>query len=249
MDNEFIEKIVEDGRVRFAVGCMTMGESLEPLNAMLLQIIESQNKLKNLSVGQRLLYGKAVQNLVCAIHCAVLGQGLAVIPTLRSSLESICYMYWFDGEPDLEDLWFRRDILEGDEKKKFRKVFSRPVADAANKISGVDAKLSEFVSETYQKTIDFGAHPNINGLAVQSEIYKAKEQHAIYFLGDLHSVQGRMSLYFCQSICHIVASILKLMILDVHTPAMAECIKRHEEHLHMMRDWFLSPFVDSESVI
>jgi hypothetical protein len=74
-------------------------------------------------------------------------------PLQRSCLESAGYALLIATMPQLSELWLRRDE---DEKAK-RRFTNRAVREA---IASGDEKLSTIYQNLYERTIDFGAHPN-----------------------------------------------------------------------------------------
>jgi hypothetical protein len=79
-------------------------------------------------------------------------------PLQRSCLESAGYANLIATEHDLSRLWLCRD----DDPAEFKRRFTnRAVRDS---IAAVDAPLAAIYQELYERSIEFGAHPNEKGV-------------------------------------------------------------------------------------
>ncbi|KGT72882.1 hypothetical protein MA20_47710 [Bradyrhizobium japonicum] len=102
-------------------------------------------------------------------------------PLLRSSLEYAGYALLIRGDRQLAEGWLRRDETEPS-KKLVRETFTQKrIRDA---IAAKDTHLSGIYQELYERTIDWGAHPNEKALT-PSLVRDS-------FRGDSKQIQFRM---------------------------------------------------------
>lgn len=118
-----------------------------------------------------LLYRHASSLLLGAGKLALSGHSSAVYPVARTSLEAGCYAYLIQKvDPSAGPTWLSRHKDEAHRaacKKKFSAAV-RLTADALR--ADGETNLSALVSEAYEGTIDFGAHPNARGLLTRTRI-------------------------------------------------------------------------------
>jgi hypothetical protein len=79
-------------------------------------------------------------------------------PLQRSCLESAGYARLIASETELGAMWLQRD----DEPKLFRQRFTNGAV--RNAIAANDDRLATIYQELYERSIDFGAHPNEKGV-------------------------------------------------------------------------------------
>lgn len=102
--------------------------------------------------------------LLAALRTAVTGHVSAVFPVVRAALESSCYAVHINRHPALAEIWAQRE--NGTEsRKKCRKAFNAAVADVTKqlRLEG-HASIADLVSDAYEQTITYGAHPNPSSL-------------------------------------------------------------------------------------
>jgi len=85
----------------------------------------------------------------------------------RSCLENAGYARLIADDSTLSESWLRRDDSE-DSRKLIRRTFTQTAIRES--ISAKDTKLSEIYQALYERSIDFGAHPNEK--AVTSSLVK-----------------------------------------------------------------------------
>lgn len=81
---------------------------------------------------------------------------------LRSCLETAGYACLIATEPSYIKLWLTRDA-SSENKKKVRATFTHSAISKA--MAAHDQQLSTIYSELYERTIDWGAHPNEKSLS------------------------------------------------------------------------------------
>jgi hypothetical protein len=97
------------------------------------------------------------------------GQSTESFPQLRSGLEYSLYALHIYDNTDLMDIWLRRH-----ESKKslneVRKQFSH--AKVMKSLCAHDQAICEKVSELYERTIDFGGHPNQRAISSSTTMHR-----------------------------------------------------------------------------
>jgi hypothetical protein len=92
---------------------------------------------------------------------------------MRSCLEYAGYVLLIFTNPDLEEVFLKRHV-DIASKKAQRGKFE--VSNVIRKIAGFDQKLSEVFKEMYDRSIDFGAHPNPHGIFGATNISKDENE-------------------------------------------------------------------------
>lgn len=81
---------------------------------------------------------------------------------IRGALENALYGFYIFKNPDLAEVWLRRD--ESKEKKnRVRNLFQ--IKKILESLDKQDSKLGRAARILYERTIDFGAHPNEKSLS------------------------------------------------------------------------------------
>lgn len=109
-----------------------------------------------------ILQMNAYMVFLAGVRIALSGHAAAVFPLLRTARESASYGLLIERDPVLADVWTHRHRSETD-KKASRKAFTFDKGIVHLKDMAPDiyylAKLA------YEGAIDFGAHPNLKGVA------------------------------------------------------------------------------------
>lgn len=95
--------------------------------------------------------------LKTAVGLALAGQATEAFVMLRSALEYAAYALAIFDKPALEDVFISRHMSDADAKamkEQFR------ISEVKAVVRRFDAKLADIFDEMYQRTIDFGGHPN-----------------------------------------------------------------------------------------
>jgi hypothetical protein len=92
-----------------------------------------------------------------AAGLALAGQAIEVFVILRSVLEYAGYALLIHDEPKLENIWLSRHVSQL-EKSTQKNSFTISKVKAA--LKRYDSRLSEIFDESYERTVDFGGHPN-----------------------------------------------------------------------------------------
>lgn len=106
------------------------------------------------------LFVNAYFLLLASLRTAASGHVAAVFPSIRAALESSCYAFLISRKRELSAVWTNRDRSH-DDRKACRKPFSSAATDVAKilRIEGHES-TSKMVTQMYEDSITFGAHPN-----------------------------------------------------------------------------------------
>lgn len=97
------------------------------------------------------------------------GQLHALPAILRSCLEQAAYGHFIGDDYARWERWMsRHELRSGSQKDKWRKEFSHGAISRC--LSEADPILGEIYKELYERTIDYGAHPNGIGASMGSHI-------------------------------------------------------------------------------
>lgn len=95
------------------------------------------------------------------ISTAISGHTAPVYCLLRNSLESCLYAYAASQDPDLGIAWLNRS-KDPESRKKSKKLFNAPKIFEI--LNSHDPELNKECDKFYEALIDFGAHPNVEGV-------------------------------------------------------------------------------------
>lgn len=95
------------------------------------------------------------------------GQAPETFPQLRSCLEYALYALHINENPTLTEVWLKRHENE-ESLKKVKRSFRH--VDVMKTLLARDTALHDSLSELYQRTIDFGGHPNERAVSSSSEM-------------------------------------------------------------------------------
>lgn len=113
-----------------------------------------------------------------AVRIALGGHLTATFPLVRHGLESACYAYVMARDSRLETVWLER--LHGPaEKMACRKEFAGSIKRAAQSIRLTQQQLGDLVSDLYETSIDFGAHPNVRSVVPHLSMTEADDQVSV----------------------------------------------------------------------
>ena len=113
------------------------------------------------------LFMRAFGTFRAATRLAISGQLFETVVLVRSVLESSVYAWACGHSEPHRQAWEHRD--RGDEERRAaRRAFAWDGLKAL--LRTVDPALCERVNILYDQTIDFGAHPNVEGVMLSSEV-------------------------------------------------------------------------------
>jgi hypothetical protein len=108
-----------------------------------------------------------------AAGAALAGQIVEAAQAYRLCLEMAAYALVLKGDPALVEVFILRHA-DAASKKLQRDAFNSATARAA--VKAADPKLGEIFVELYERSIDFGAHPNPHGLFSAMEMRQGDEE-------------------------------------------------------------------------
>jgi len=170
---QFLELVEMNGIATFA-GLPKWFEALERIDKTL--VTQSSNlfhELKGPRVTAARLYMRAFGAYRAAARLAVSGQVYETAVLRRSILEHAIYAWACGHSQSHRDIWVARANGEP-ERKAARKAFQWN--GLMQLLSTVDQKLATELGNGYDHSIDFGAHPNVEGVNLSSQVVKSEEK-------------------------------------------------------------------------
>jgi hypothetical protein len=117
-----------------------------------------------------------------ACRMATSGQASEAFPLLRSCIEYALYALHINSDPKLGEVWMRRHD-DDDALKKCKRSFRH--VDVIATLEDRDANLCRTVEQLYERTIDFGAHPNERAITGSMRLGEGKDTFQLVYLhGD-----------------------------------------------------------------
>jgi len=92
-----------------------------------------------------------------AVRLALSGQVPEAYMVLRGCLENALYGLYVTRNPSSQETWLRRHDNE-ESKKKIKNEFK--VSNLLSLLENEDPRLRDIANELYERTIDYGGHPN-----------------------------------------------------------------------------------------
>lgn len=124
------------------------------------------------------------------VGMALAGQVVEAFVMMRSCLEYAGYALLVSAEPSLADVFLRRHFDDEAMKEQKQKFQIRHIKAVIGKF---DPKLAEIFQEFYERSINFGAHPNPFG--VLSAVQRTCSDDGITFLNLALSADEKMLLH------------------------------------------------------
>lgn len=152
-----------------------------------------KNSSKSAGIGS-ILSMNACMMFLAGARMALSGHSAAVFPLLRTALESASYAMIIERDPTLIDVWTNRHQSEAD-KKASRNAFT--FERGAIHLKGLAPEIYGLAKQAYEGAIDYGAHPNVKGVAGHLSIddesddnYTAVTITALYSSTHIETVRG-----------------------------------------------------------
>ena len=129
-----------------------------------------------------------------ACRMSLSGQISECFVLLRSCIEYSLYALHINKNPEAGDKWIKRHN-DKESLKKAKKEFQ--YANVIKTLESIDPKICATSKLLYERTIDFGAHPNERSITSSMKIIKKEERtefKQLYLAGDsLHFSHGLKS--------------------------------------------------------
>lgn len=136
----------------------------------------------------------AYQIFLAAFRMALSGHPAAVFPLLRTALENAAYSYLIQKNPQLQEIWLQRHQGET-QKKACREAFT--FKKAISSIEGKAPDIHKLAIDSYESSIDYGAHPNIKGVLSHinfedqpNDQFIALKHTSLYSSGHIETIRG-----------------------------------------------------------
>lgn len=155
-----------------------------------------------------------------AVRLSVSGQLFEATVLMRSLLESAVYAWVCSVSDGHRSAWEERG--DSDERRRLsRKLFQWK--DILSLLESADKDLAPRISDMYDQLIDYGAHPNVDGLALSSDVkYLGHDKYEIttvfahgreaVLLAILDLI--RCMHYVCQLLFMVIKERLQILGLD-----------------------------------
>jgi len=165
----------------------------------------------NANTATMLLSMNSYMMLSNAILQALSGHAVAVLPVVRTALESACYALLTSDDEKMSKIWFNRGKSKT-ATSKCRDAFT--IGAAIHKLRQASPEMADYVKSVYDSSIEYGAHPNIKSIAhhlrdkgVIDETYRAFSHVGVY--GE-NSREVNSTLMLCIDVGQAIAFLLSL---------------------------------------
>ena len=178
---KYLDSVRKNHFVTFAKKIPETKKMIE-IDGIFLRVIHVGINTRDLTVG--LLMHRAHSAYRAAASCAFAGQSAELYPLLRLMLEQGGYAILINRKPELEEVWLNRQESDAARNKVRREFKPGKIKDT---IASSDPRLNGIFCTLYEKTIDFGAHPNemsVTGGITIKENENQKDFKLIYLHGD-----------------------------------------------------------------
>lgn len=222
---QFLELMEANGIATFA-GLPKWFEALERIDKTLVSNTSDLfHELKGTRVTAARLYMRAFGAYRAAAQLAVSGQLYETAVLRRSIVEHAVYAWACGHSQSHRDAWIARANGET-ERKAARKAFQWN--GLMQLLGTVDQKLATEIGSHYDDSIDFGAHPNVEGVDLSSQVVKSEEEatklNTIYAHGPdaivlaLTDIINTAQLVY-RLLLHSVGHRLRVLAVDQHFTA------------------------------
>lgn len=164
------------------------------------------------------------------VRLSVSGQLFEATVLMRSLLESAVYAWVCSESEQHRKAW--EDRGDGDAKRKIaRRLFSW--TDLLKMLERKNKDLAARVSDKYDELIDYGAHPNVDGLALSSDVKQLEHDKyeiiTVFAHGREAVLIGVLDLvrcmhYVCQLLFMVIKERLQILGLDADFLKTSELI-------------------------
>jgi hypothetical protein len=107
---------------------------------------------------------RAHSSFRAALRLCLSGQIPETFMVLRGCLESALYGLYVAGNTDRQEIWLRRHDSEAS-RRRVQNEFA--IRNVLNHLQGIDTKTHEIAKSLYDRTIDYGGHPNERAISTQ----------------------------------------------------------------------------------
>jgi hypothetical protein len=157
--SDFLEAVRSQQFATFANDLGGFYSVLREVDLCFVTITENLTNPKNLLAAVLLVRSHAAYRAACAT-----GMGTQLPETLvllRSCLEYAAYGLHLNANPPLAETWLKRHD-DTAARRAMKKAFLG--VEVEQTIEATDKELARIYKELYERTIDFGGHPNLRGV-------------------------------------------------------------------------------------
>lgn len=139
-----------------------------------------------------------------AAGLAMSGQSSPAFMVMRGCLESSLYGLYFNRHFETFEVWAHRHDDEEARRRVKNEFTIRRLRDC---LGAIDPETNDVVGQLYEKTIDFGAHPNVLALAGAFRASRAEGRQqfkVIYLTADPLTIRGTMKSVAQSGVCSLL---------------------------------------------
>lgn len=136
--------------------------SLAEIDRLYSEMIENLNQSSEFVTGFFLF--RTHSSFRGAVRLSLSGQVTESYMVLRACLESALYGLYVSGDTNRQEIWLRR---HDDDASRQRCKSEFTVRNVLNHLQTVDGKTHDITKGLYERTIDYGGHPNERAVNIQ----------------------------------------------------------------------------------
>lgn len=136
--------------------------SINDLFMKYVEVFKTLSKESDISSPAALL-ARAYGCYLASVRLSTSGQLSESSVMFRACIETALYGYYINRKPELSKIWTERH-KNLETKKKVRNEFK--IDNILKELAGQEPKISSWIKNEYEKTIDFGGHPNVYSVAI-----------------------------------------------------------------------------------
>lgn len=181
-----------------------------------------------------ILQMNAYMVFLAGVRMALSGHTTAVFPLLRTALESASYGLLIQRDPGLDKIWTERHSSEA-HKKACRKAFT--FDKGIYHLKEIAPDVYDLAKLAYEGAIDFGAHPNLKGVASHLSINENRPDGMIAV--TLTTLYGSAHVETVRGLCACLDfgfAIIGMIALAIPDPS-EDRVKRLIEELQALNDF------------
>ncbi len=153
------------------VNKMPETKKIVEIDGIFVRVIPAEVTFRQLTVG--FLMHRAHSAYRAAASCAFAGQSAELYPLLRLMLEQGGYAILINRKPALEEVWLNRRESDANRAEVRREFTQGKIKDTT---ASSDPRLKDGYCTLYERTIEFGAHPNELSVTANVTIEKKENQ-------------------------------------------------------------------------
>ncbi len=127
------------------------------------EVFSKLSKETNIESSPAAFLARAYGCYLAAVRISSSGQIAEAFVMFRACIENALYGYYIEKKPELGNIWVERHQSKEAEKlmkKNFR------LANILDFLSKQEPKVGLYIKDMYDKSIDYGAHPNVYSIGL-----------------------------------------------------------------------------------